>query len=191
MLGGRLHIHWHISSIILIENSPVLTCVRLMQGGRVSRLVVGRVSRLVGISLLVLIVVLGSTGVGVELRPDLWPRLILWMRLVEALPQLSIAGYKCVLAARNPFQKIISKIFDHHLLFALHVFNDNCLDGIVWVVLQGVFVLHDTRPAFLVLHLNKNCAKDGLVGVGRLGRDLPDCLDHVPVDINTRSTDLG
>ena len=148
MLGGRLHIHWQIISIILIENSPVLTCVRLMQGGRVSRLVVGRVRRLVGISvlvwLLVLIVVLGSTGVGVELRPDLWPRLILWMMLVEALPQLSIAGYKCVLAARNPFQKIISKIFDHHLLFALHVFYDNCFDGMVWVVLQGMLVLHDT-----------------------------------------------
>ena len=72
-----------------------------------------------------------------------------------------------------------------------HVFNDNCLEGIVLVVLQGMLVLHDNRPAFLVLHLNKNCAKDGLVGVGRLGRDLPDCLDHVPVDINTRSMDLG
>ena len=113
------------------------------------------------------------------------------MALVDVLSQLSIAGYKCVLTAWYPLKNIIPKIFDHHLLPALHVFNYDCLDSMVGVVLQRMLVFHDTSSAFLVLHLDEDCAKDGLIGVGGLGRDLPDSLNNVSINIDTWSTDLG
>ena len=59
------------------------------------------------------------------------------------------------------------------------------------MVLESMLVLHDKSPALFVSHLEENCAKDGLVNIWWLGRNLPGGLDNVPVDIKTRSSDLG
>ena len=53
------------------------------------------------IELLVRVIVLGS-GVWGRLDPALKTGMILWRALVDILSQLSIAGYKCVLAAWYP-----------------------------------------------------------------------------------------
>ena len=59
------------------------------------------------------------------------------------------------------------------------------------VILESMLVLHDKSPALFVFHLQEHCAKDWLVSVESLGRDLPDGLDNVSIDIDTRSTYLG
>ena len=87
----------------------------------------GRVVRL-----MVSVAVLGYVEVGLVLRTGSKTR-ILW---VKAFSKLSIIGYKCVFAAGNPFEKVVTKVFNHHLLPALHVLDNDSFDGVVWVALQ-------------------------------------------------------
>ena len=35
------------------------------------------------------------------------------------------------------------------------------------MVLKGMFVFHDAGPAFLVLHFDEDCTKNGMTSVGR------------------------
>ena len=88
--------------------------------------------RVVRLRLMVSVAVLGSVEVGLVLRTDSKTR-ILW---VEAFSKLSIIGYKCVFAARNPLENVVTKVFNHHVLPALHVLDNDRFDGVVWVVLK-------------------------------------------------------
>ena len=54
---------------------------------------------------------------------------------LRAVPYLAIWCDKRVLTARDPFEDIVTEILHEHLLLALHVLNDDCLDGVVWVIL--------------------------------------------------------
>ena len=62
----------------------------------------------------------------------------------------------------------------------------------VCVLLEGVLVFHNACSAFFIPHLDKNCSKVRVRGVGTgLGRQLSNCLDDVSVDVNARGTDLA
>ena len=49
-----------------------------------------------------------------------------------------------VLTARYSFEDVVAKVFHEHLLLAFHILDDDVRDVVVWMLLEGVLVLHDT-----------------------------------------------
>ena len=110
---------------------------------------------------------------------------------LRASPYLATWCYKHVLAARDPFENIITEILHEHLLLALHVLDDHVLKGAVGVLLEGVLVFHDTCSTFLIPHFDEDCSKCKLGGVGTgLSRQLSNCLDDVSIHVDARGADF-
>ena len=103
---------------------------------------------------------------------------------------MTIASNEVVFVSWDFLQNIVSNFFDQHLFSTFHILDSNSPDRTVSVVLQSVFVLHDTCPALLIPHLHENRAKDRLGGVNWFRRDLSDCLDNISININTRGFDF-
>ena len=49
-----------------------------------------------------------------------------------------------VLTARYSFEDVVAKVLHEHLLLAFHILDDDVRDVVVWMLLEGVLVLHDT-----------------------------------------------
>ena len=70
-----------------------------------------------------------------------------------------------VFTARDFLQDVVSNFFNQHLISTFHVFNRNCPERIVRVMLQGVFVLHNVFSALLIFHLHEDCPEGWLGGI--------------------------
>ena len=110
---------------------------------------------------------------------------------VLSLPNLAIGGDKGVFTPRYSFQDIVPQVFHKHLLLAFHVFDHDFLDDGVMVTMEDMLVSHDASSALLIPHFDQYCAKDRLrKTVARVSRELPDCLNDISVDIDTRGTNF-